>query len=377
MDNRIRNNSLFTQVGFGFSALAYTGAYALCFAAVSGQGLLFSCVCCVACALLSLKTKNTVFAPHPFFAVPLIYVCGTTPPVAMIISVSVAALLYLIVNKSKNKIIFSDLVISACSLGMCVATTILLTNTYFGIGAHGETPLEMLRSYRSLGFHPHFMGLLTGTITLFTTITYPFKFKKLSKIIPTPFICIAIPYVLNLFLNPDKAYTTINETASLSDLTIWDVNTSIEALNYTHADEIITTALVIFIMLIAFSQENKKEENTAMGVCNLFSCFPVVKHTIKGYTVVSAITFIITSILLTLLCPGIFSRIPLHSIGALLIVSGWQSIPYKKLSTAFKQNKVLTLTLSICSIVIFIFTDVFIATFAMVFAFQAIRREAK
>ena len=221
------------------------------------------------------------------------------------------------------------------------------------------------------------MGLLTGTITLFTTITYPFKFKKLSKIIPTPFICIAIPYVLNLFLNPDKAYTTINEAASLSVFTTWSLSSAIEELTLTHADEIITTASVIFIMLIAFSQENKKEENTAMGVCNLFSCFPVVKHTINGYTAVSAITFIIMSILLTLLCPGIFSRIPLHSIGALLIVSGWQSIPYKKLSTAFKQNKVLTLTLSICSIVIFIFTDVFIATFAMVFAFQATRREAK
>ena len=96
---------------------------------------------------------------------------------------SIASIIYILLKKFLNERQSPDHIVAGISLGLCIGATILLTNSYFGIGATSATPLEMLKSYRSLGFHPHFMGLLTGTITLFTMITYPFKFKKLSKIL--------------------------------------------------------------------------------------------------------------------------------------------------------------------------------------------------
>lgn len=376
MDNSLHHNSIPKQAGLGFTAFAYTGLYALCFSAVVGQGLVLPCICCIVCALLSIKNSQHIFAPHPFFITPLIFVyAATDSPLAMVISVILGAVFYLILNKL-FKIKFSPFIISGCALGLCVASTILLTNVYFGIGAEGATPLEMLKSYRSLGFHPHFMGLLTGTITLFTTITYPFKFKKLSKIIPTPLVCIGIPYILNLFLNPVEKYTTINEATSLMGISN-DLSISSDSLNYSFALPIIKTSLVICVMLIAFSQDNEKQEKNHTGICNMLSCFPVIKHSLNGYTWVSALTFALVSVALFLFCPTVFSRIPLHSIGAFLIVSAWQSLPFKQLSSAFKQNKLLALTTSIICVVAFVATDIFIATFAVIFALYKLTKEAK
>ncbi len=377
MDNNSHHNSIYKQVGFGLTAFAHTGIYALCFASTVGQGLVLSYICCIVCAILSIKHNQSVFTPHPLFITPLIFVYATTAsPLAMVISIILGAVLYLISNKFFKKIKFSPFIISGCALGLCVASTILLTNIYFGIGAEGATPLEMLKSYRSLGFHPHFMGLLTGTITLFTTITYPFKFKKLSKIIPTPLVCIGIPYILNLFLNPVEKYTTINEATSLDGLTA-NLSLSGDLLNYSQIIPIIKTSLVLCVMFIAFSQIYENHEKNYTGVCNILSCFPVVKHSLNGYTWVSALTFALVSVALFLFCPAVFSRTPLHSIGAFLIVSAWQSLPYKQLASAFKENKILALTVSIVCVVAFIVTDVFIATFAVIFALCKLTKEAK
>ena len=70
---------------------------------------------------------------------------------------------------------------SALSLSLAFSVTALLTTHYFGIGAEGFTVIEILKTYRSLGFHPNWRGVFYGTITLFCMITYPFKFKKANK----------------------------------------------------------------------------------------------------------------------------------------------------------------------------------------------------
>lgn len=346
------------QAGFGITAFLLIAPLTLCFAATTGQSLLPALVCTVVCSVFSIGSKNSICAPHPLFIVPFVFVCSGASFSAALFSISLGACIFILIQNKVNNIHIPDTVLSGGTLGLCLGATILLTNTYFGIGAFGTTPLEMLRSYRSLGFHPHFMGLLTGTITLFAMITYPFKFKKLNKIIPAPFITIAIPYVLNLFLNPDRNYTTINEAMNLTPIADFSFSEHISSYNLNQLPVVLKSTLVFLVLFFALSKKNSAPTHT-----NIFSLFPVMSQQVRGFGITPATIVIALATIMTLFCSDALSRIPLHSAGSMLIVFAWQSLPYKKIAHIFKQKEHRLkniLSFIICA-VSFVIADVFTA----------------
>ena len=89
------------------------------------------------------------------------------------------------------------------------STTALQTTAYFGIGAVGGTVPEILRDYVSLGFHPNWRGILYGTIVMVVLITYPRKFKRLSKHLPAPFASLLVTFPLHLLLVQDAVHSPV------------------------------------------------------------------------------------------------------------------------------------------------------------------------
>ncbi len=362
MNFKEKNTNLIQQAGNGLTSFLLITSLAVCFSATVGQALIYALVCVLCCALFSVALKGKVLAPHPLLAVPFFFVIFNTSPATAAMSVSMGGCLYILLNKVLNKLRVPDFVLAGGALGLCLGATILLTNSYFGIGASGSTPLEMLKSYRSLGFHPHFMGLLTGTITLFTMITYPFKFKKLSKAIPAPFITVAIPYILNLFLNPHKDYTAINEAVNFTAIKNVSLLNFLGEHSFTYIPVAIKTGLVFCLLFFAFSQTTESRNESFFG--NVLSPTPVVPQAIRGYGVFSAIIVIVLSVAVTLLFPQVFSRLPVHCAGAMLIVYAWQSVPYKLLAGCFKkkEKRIVSIIGMIICIVSFVVADVFTAT---------------
>lgn len=353
--------SLNQQAGYGISAFLLMAPLTLCFAAVTGQGLLPALLCIIICSAFSINSKNGLASPHPLLIVPFAYVCFSASFTGAALSVSMGACLFALLKNKLNKLHIPDSVLTGGALGLCLGATIILTNSYFGIGAFGETPFEMLRSYRSLGFHPHFMGLLTGTITLFTMITYPFKFKKLNKIIPAPFITIAIPYIINLCLNPDSGTTAINEAVSLTPLTDFSIHEHISAYNLSQMPVVLKTSLVFMIIFMCMAKDKNNPPQT--DIINILSPFPIALHNMNGLGVASAIIVIVLSALLFALCPQMLSRIPLHSAGSMLIVFAWQSLPYKKIATIFKEKnrRIESVLCFMISAIAFVIADAFAA----------------
>ena len=350
MEINTRKKDTLSFMGYGLTAAGIIGSYAIFSAAATGLNLLFALLCCIVCALFSVKLKNNILAPHPFMLVPLIYCVVLCSQAGAVLSLSIAALLFFICTKLRLKLYISPGAYAGLMLGFALATTVLLTNVYFGIGAYGATPFEMLKNYRYLGFHPNFMGLLTGTITLFTMITYPFKFKKLSKLIPPAFITVFIPYVLNLFLNPNKKYTTINEAQDLGKVTDFSLGEAISSINGDNVFAIVEAAFIFFFLFFAFSQSKSDESKSVFGLSNVFSCIPSVPYKQERYNIVSAITAIILCSAVILLAPEALHRIPMHSIGAMLIVAGWQSVPFKEIGNCFKSKKAVDiLSFFICA----------------------------
>jgi MFS superfamily sulfate permease-like transporter len=200
-------------------------------------------------------------------------------------------------------------------------------------------------------------------------ITYPFKFRKLNRYIPAELITILIPFILNLFLNPVKELTTINETIflSISDSVKYIPHYFLE-FSVNEIPDTIKNAFAIGIILFGYTSFNDAPKSTdilcANALSGSFSGMPVRKHPVRGYGIFSAfVAFAVTS-LLFFVFPEILSRLPLHCVGSMLIVSAWQSIPYKKLAEIFKRKNIIDiLTFAIC-VVLFIMVDIFTATIA-------------
>lgn len=366
MKKSILSNNIIQQIGFGLTAAALIGSYCVCACAALGQGLLSVVLCCAVCFFVSLKVKNGVYAPDAFLLVPMFYTFSVLSPVSACISVLSGSFVFIGLRKILKGRKIPDAVITGAALSLAVGVTILLTNHYFGIGATGETPFEMLKSFRSLGFHPNFRGLLYGTITLFTMITYPFKFRKLNKYIPAEFITILIPFILNLFLNPQQELTTINETEFLSVTdTLKNSSAFFTDFSASEIPLIIKTALATGVILFGYSTFDNSSDNNSVFIANALSGglsgLPVRRFSVRGYGKISAVTAFAVTVVSVLIFPNLFSRLPLHCAGSMLIVSAWQSVPYKSLAEVFKKKDVISVFIFALCTVPFISSDIFTA----------------
>ncbi len=341
MVNINKKNSIKTDILSGLTGAMLLGSYALCTAASAGLGLWNVFFCITICSLFSIGLKNKIFAPDAFLFIPIHYVvseCGINYlPVCLVCG----AVIYCLLSKFIKKNPVTNGIFAWVTLALALVATVILTNLYFGIGAGGSTAIEMLKSYRSLGFHPHFRGLLYGTITLFAMITYPFKYKRLNKILPAEFMTLLIPLILNLILNPQKELTTVNEIGSFQH----NGNTPtlpfafLESLEMTNALPLIIGSVFFgFVLFLRSSDENKGKNTLVNLTSGIFSFLPVRQFNITSYSPVGAIVTILVSGIIILLCPDILARIPMHCVGALLIVSAWQQVPYKNLSLLFKKS---------------------------------------
>lgn len=317
----------------GLTGALLLGAYSLCAAASLGLGLWNVLFCVIICSLASVKLKNKIYAPDAFLLIPAHYVVSECGIYYLPVCITVGVLFYLFLSKliKKNNRIKS--VIAWLTLILALVATVILTNLYFGIGSTGSTAIEMLKSYRSLGFHPNFRGLLYGTVTLFAMITYPFKFRRLNKKLPAEFMTLLIPLIMNLFLNPQKDLTTVNEISSF-ELPFNFPGIPAEADFLTIIFGCIYFGFVLFLR----SSEKDATQNAYTNIVNGFIPFlPARQFDVTSYSLVSAITTIVVSIPIIFLFPDILARIPMHCVGALLIVSAWQQVPYKNLFLLFKK----------------------------------------
>ena len=91
------------------------------------------------------------------------------------------------------------------SVGAAVMMTFYQCSGYFAVGARGAGMFELLCSYRNLGFHPNWRTVLFSTVMLVVLITWPRKFKSLSRVAPAGFVGILIVTALNILINPARS----------------------------------------------------------------------------------------------------------------------------------------------------------------------------
>lgn len=334
MNSILGQQNLKNDILAGLTGAMLLGSYALCSAASVGLGLWNVFLCIVICALFSLKLKNKIYAPDVFLLIPVHYVVSECGNYYLPVCIIGGVVFYYLISKVIKRNERMNSIIAWATLILALVATVILTNHYFGIGASGSTAIEMLKSYRSLGFHPHFRGLLYGTITLFAMITYPFKFRKLNKRVPAEFMTLLIPLILNLFLNPQKELTTINEIETFK--IPFDFPKAFEEADFV---PVMFGCLYFGFTLFLRSDEKKTSRNTLTNLTNsIISFLPARPFNITSFSAVSAVVTIAVSSAIIFLFPDVLSRIPMHCVGALLIVSAWQQVPYRNLPLLFKKS---------------------------------------
>ena len=316
---------------------AFIFPFVLSMGACSGIGALWSCIITVILTVFVDKfdKKNLLFVLLNFTVIS--YLLNNFGYVSAVITLAVSGIVFCFGNKFSSVIL--KIKESSAYAGLMLATaltvTVLQTTNYFGIGATGNTPREMIESYVSLGFHGNWRGVLYGTIVLVIMITYPRKFKKFSKIIHASFFALIITVVLNYFLNPPDMITSINEISALefnrrlsTNITVWG-----------------TIISIICGIIIAFSNEfillndiPERKDFLKVGITNIILapalCFvpqKINKSAVKNIPIAALM------VLFLFLIKDVIIRIPVHSCAVVLIVGVWQAVDWKSFKKAFKN----------------------------------------
>lgn len=364
----LQKNSLVNKLSFGITAYLFVFSYALCFAVSLQLNIWYALTTAITSIIISISLKKQIFAPDTFFIVPLLLVLSSGTNSLLPFTVIGGGLIFLFLNKKSEKITLHPAVKSGLSLSLAFAVTALLTTHYFGIGAEGFTVIEILKTYRSLGFHPNWRGVFFGTVTLFAMITYPFKFRKANKYLPAESFALILPLILNIILNPDKNYTPVNEVAELADFITQDkLSFFLPSFNdeflfsqsaYINAFQ---SALSLGFLLLFFSQNKTRTDSqgTSTILNGISGGFPVRAFEIRGFSLISAFFAVILVIYSCFFLNDILARIPVHSLAVVLIVNAWKQVPWGEIGTSFKKG-ILSIISLIIIFTISIFTNIFI-----------------
>ncbi len=230
-----------------------------------------------------------------------------------VIAAAVAAVLFAVSRSSEEKLFrfTANPAFSGLMLAGALTMTALKTNDYFGIGASGNTVVEMIKSYGSLGFHPNWRGILYGTIVMVIMITFPRKFKKASKTVSAAFIAVIFTLILNIFLIPDGAVKAIAEVGK-TPLIPFELS---EQLGMLSVKSVLFSVLCGAALWILHFETAENQKN------DIRSC---------GVTVIS-----LAAAAMFLLCFEL--RIPVASLAVVLIVGAWQSVQWSRLKKAFSS----------------------------------------
>lgn len=326
------------------SAYLFTNIFplALSMAVCSGigapAGIISSVIVCLLITLNKSKLIMPVFASY--LVVAFTFKEYGLPTMSAAIALSGAAMIALaFLGFDFKKVIFKPVTV-AIMLATAISVTVLETTNYFGIGATGNTVNIMLRTYRYLGFHPNWRGILYGTIVMVIMITYPRKFKKADKIIRAPFVGLVTTLILNFAINPTELISPIKEIGAYSLKT----EGMLFPLFKGGLDLIgvLTSGIALFITT-AYSVSAFKGDNLDYAVTGATNCLcsacagafmpvPALNHRRPSYTGIPAAAL---CIVIFLFGSNFISRIPVSSCAVILIVGAWQSVKWRDIKKAF------------------------------------------
>ncbi len=355
------------------TAVGWIFPLALAFGSNSPFGAVAGFVGAIVACLIGSGSPNRIPTPHTEVFAILIYAANTIGVPGAMLSCIIAGMLLLFVatiqfNKSFFKI--PPAALGAVTFVVAAVLCIIQVNYYFGIGVPAGSAFETLVAYRSYGFHANWRGVLYGTITLVVMITYPIKFKNLSRKVPAPAVALVLTTVLNLILNPVAERTAIDEVGSfvstpgfllIGDISIFDVTPDKLLPSFIYA-----WALVVVLVADTLMKENRvsavRSSLASKGVrtiiCPICDGMIVGDEDSEGETRMTGFFAALIIAVLAALAHPVITRVPTATLAVIIICTAWKKIRFKVIKTAFKSNKkMFAIPLFVAMVVVGIFWD--------------------
>lgn len=331
------------------TAAAWVFPLALAFGANSPFGAAAGLIGAVISSFIGTSNPAKIAAPNQAVFLVLFYAANAIGIPGTMLSCIIAGLFLMFAASIQlNRSFFKMPSVALGGLTFAIALALCITqvNFYFGIGVPQGTAFETISAYRSFGFHANWRGVLFGTITLVTMITFPIKFKKLSKRLPASIVSIVITTLLNvLLLNPNAETSAIDEVGSFSrclfpeiaELHIFSVNESVLWQSFIYA-----AALIIIYFTETLLKENRnatiRRSLTFKGLSAVVC--PVCDGMIGGETVsygATRVTGILCSaivLIFSIAAHDLIVRVPTATLAVIIICTGWQNVRYSAIKKA-------------------------------------------
>lgn len=380
------------------TAVGWIFPLALAFGSNSPFGAAAGLVGAIVACIIGSGSPNRIPTPHVEVFAILIYAANTIGVPGAMLSCIIAGMLLLFVatiqfNKSFFKI--PPAALGAVTFIVAAVLCIIQVNYYFGIGVPAGSAFETLVAYRSYGFHSNWRGVLYGTITLVIMITYPIKFKKLSRKVPAPAVALVLTTVLNLFLNPVAERTAIDEVGSFAstpsfllvgDISIFDVTPEKLLPSFIYA-----WALVVVLVADTLMKENQLSvvrnslafKGLRSIICPVCDGMTVGDESSEGETRMTGIFAAAIMIVLSILAHPVIMRVPTATLAVIIICTAWKKVRFKVIKTAFKSSKkVFAILLFAAMVVVGIFWDMvvvidIVSIGALIYCFDRRRKVRK
>ncbi len=347
---------------------------ALAFGADSPIGITASLFAAIAAAsLLSLfGGSGAVYAPSCVIFIVFSEMLSKNGWGAALLSCVLAGIILFILSLLKKAELAAQIpsyIYQGFLLGVTVDMAILQVTNYFDIGATGATAVEMLKSYKYVGFHSNWRTVLFATILLVVMITYPIKFKKLSKIVPAAFSGIVITIALNLFLNPDVEDTNVIEFGKISLNLLNDRALIFGGLKIASVQSILVGAFVLAFLINAESfincNSDEKANSLSLGIFNIISpVFGGMPLTAAAKTKGTRLAGVFAGFFMfsfIALFRNLIARLPISTLATILIISTWNLISWKEVKKIFADKKVLHDLIYFAAVVFTVLVDLTLA----------------
>ena len=330
------------DIAYKFTLIA---ALSVSFGICSGIPLL-SCI--IACGILAIVYKLDYSVPlFPVIFSFMLTLCaaketGLAGAVVAPVLGGLIALLLCKVRPVKNAL-DKGAFIPAMMVAVALAATVLVTTDYFGIGADGKTVIDMLKNYRSLGFHPNWRGILYGTITMVIMITYPRKFKKAGKTVSALFVALIATYLLNFALVPKGAVLTFEVNRPVFEIASFK---TIDFSSLAGVKPVILTLIYAAAQSLAFILAGNDSPAGRETIYPLVA--EVIVPAMFGFTIPGRIEKsgretvkgLICAALLaaTMLLTKCFSGLPVPTAAVIIIVAAWQALDKSRFKGIFARK---------------------------------------
>lgn len=355
--NKVRsyNGYKFKQDLLGaLTAVGWIFPLALAFGSNSPFGTAAGIVGAIVSCVIGAGNSKRVAMPHvEVFAVLFCAANAIGVSGAMLSCIIAGAILLFVATLKFNKSFF---VIPPEALGaitFMVAAVLCITqvNYYFGIGVPMSNALDTLMAYRSFGFHANWRGVLYGTITLVVMITYPIKFKKLSKRVPAPAVALVGTTLLNLLLNPSAQTTAIDEVGDFSSSATYMFIGEISIYDVTYSKLIpsLFFAWALVVVLVADTLLHEKKlvavhyslafKGIRALVCPMCEGMAVSDDDSYGETRMTGVFAAVIMLGVSLFAKPFLMRIPIATLAVIIICTAWQRVRFKFIQKGLSKGK--------------------------------------